>query len=104
VVLWCKVSGISDHKKIRSPSLIQVVAALLDSLRTLKGRDFKPDVKAIQNLMDMGFPEKDSCDALHVTGNNQSAAVSIFTCLYSSSNLFAFYYTINTSINVFLIT
>lgn len=68
------VSGTSDHKKIRSPSLIQLVATLLDSLRTFKQRDFKPDMKALLNLMDMGFPEEDIYDALHVTGNNQSAA------------------------------
>ena len=87
MVLWCKVSGSSDHKKIRSPSLIQLVATLLDSLRTSYRRDFKPDMKALLNLMDMGFTEEDICDALCVTGNNQSAAVSIVSCLYSSSNL-----------------
>ena len=92
MVLWCKVSGTSDHKKIRSPSLIWLVATLLDSLRTFKRRDFKPDMKVLLNLMDMGFPEKDICDALHVTGNNQSAAVSTVSCLYSSSNLLMTFY------------
>ncbi|GFG37134.1 hypothetical protein Cfor_05794, partial [Coptotermes formosanus] len=67
-------SGTSDHNKVKSASLIQLVATLLDSLRISKRRDFKPDTKALQNLMDMGFPEEDICDALHVTGNNQSAA------------------------------
>lgn len=91
MVLWCKVSGTSDHNKVKSASLIQLVATLLDSLRISKRRDFKPDTKALQNLMDMGFPEEDICDALHVTGNNQSAAVSIVCCLYPSSNVFKFY-------------
>jgi len=91
MVLWCKVSGTTEHKKIRSPSLIQLVATLLDSLRTSHRRDFKPDVKALLNLMNMGFTEEDICDALCVMGNNQSAAVSIVLCLYSSSNLYKFY-------------
>ena len=88
MVLCCKVSGTSDHKKMRSPSLIQLVATLLDSLRTSHRRDFKPDTKALRNLMDMGFTEEEICDALCVTGNNQSAAVSIPLCLYSSANLY----------------
>jgi hypothetical protein len=91
MVLWCKFSGTSDHKKIRSPSLIQLVAALLDSVRTSNRQNFKPDMKVLQNLKDIGFTEEDVCDALCVTGNNQSAAVSIVSCLYSSSNLYKFY-------------
>ena len=91
MVLWCKVTGTTDHKKIRSPSLIRLVAALLDSLRTSHRRDFKPDMKVLLNLMNMGFKEEDICDALYVMGNNQSAAVSIVSCLYSSSNLYKFY-------------
>ncbi|PNF36614.1 Ubiquitin-associated domain-containing protein 1 [Cryptotermes secundus] len=52
----------------------QSVTTLLESFREFKRRDFQPNVKALQNLMDMGFPEEDVCDALCVTGNNQSAA------------------------------
>jgi uncharacterized UBP type Zn finger protein len=40
-------------------------------------------MKALQNLIDMGFPEEDIYDALCVTGNNQSAAVSIVSSSYS---------------------
>jgi hypothetical protein len=49
--------------------------------------------------MEMGFTEEDIRDALCVTGNNQSAAVSIHhpTCI-------SFVYAVNTSVNVFLIT
>jgi uncharacterized UBP type Zn finger protein len=47
-------------------------------------RDFKPNVKALQNLMDMGFSEEDTRDALRITGNNYSAAVSsvFFFCIF----------------------
>jgi uncharacterized UBP type Zn finger protein len=40
-------------------------------------------MKALQNLMDMGFSEKETRDALRVTGNNHSAAVSIVSFSYS---------------------
>ena len=90
MVLWCKFSGTSDHKKIRSPSLVQLVGTLLDLLQTSHRWDFKPDMKALLNFMDMGFTEEDICDPLCVMGNNHSAAVSVVSCLYSSSNLYKF--------------
>lgn len=84
IVLWSKISGTSTQSKIRkSQSVTQSVAALLESFRAFKRRDFKPNMKALQNLIDMGFPEEDIYDALCVTGNNQSAAVSIVSSSYS---------------------
>ncbi|XP_069668935.1 ubiquitin-associated domain-containing protein 1 isoform X2 [Periplaneta americana] len=66
----------SKPKKSQSQpqSVAQSVAALLESFRAYKRRDFKPNAKALLNLMDMGFPESDVRDALRITGNNQSAA------------------------------
>lgn len=70
----CEMSTSSQSKMKTSQSVTQSVATLLAAFREFKQRDFQPNVKAVQNLMDMGFPEEDICDALCVTGNIQSAA------------------------------
>ncbi|GLH04767.1 Ubiquitin-associated domain-containing protein 1 [Gryllus bimaculatus] len=55
-------------------SVTQTVASLLDSFRAFKRQDFKPNTKALNNLMEMGFGEDDAIDALRITGNNQASA------------------------------
>jgi SOS response regulatory protein OraA/RecX len=83
MLLCSQISGTSSQSRNKkSQSVTQSVAALLESFREFKRRDFQPNVKALQNLMGMGFPEEDICDALRVTGNNQSAAVRIVSYSY----------------------
>lgn len=63
------------------------MAALLESFRAYVRQDFKPNMKALQNLMDMGFSEEDARDALRITGNNHSAAVSIaLFCIHNEGD------------------
>ncbi|PSN39238.1 Ubiquitin-associated domain-containing protein 1 [Blattella germanica] len=64
----------SSKSKSKQQSVTQSVASLLESFRAFKRRDFKPNEKALQTLMDMGFSEEDVRDALRITGNNQAAA------------------------------
>lgn len=48
--------------------------------------DFKPNSKAVQSLLEMGFDEKGIINALKVTGNNQINAVSTMILTFSILN------------------
>ena len=61
----------------RDPNLVQVVGLLLESFRQYKKLEFKPSLRLKQSLIEMGFDEKKVIEALRVTGNDQSNAVSI---------------------------
>jgi uncharacterized UBP type Zn finger protein len=78
--LCSEISGTSSQSEIKKS---QSVATLLESFRALKRREFQPNVKALQNLMNMGYSEESTCEALCVTGNSQSAAVRIVSYSYS---------------------
>ncbi|XP_067001882.2 ubiquitin-associated domain-containing protein 1 [Anabrus simplex] len=60
--------------KKSTPTMTQTVAKLLDSFRAYKRQEFKPNPKALENLMEMGFAEEEIIDALRITGNNQASA------------------------------
>ncbi|XP_061163795.1 ubiquitin-associated domain-containing protein 1-like isoform X2 [Saccostrea echinata] len=47
---------------------------ILQSLREYRKREFKPNHKILQNLVEMGFDEKDAFDALRISRNNQNDA------------------------------
>ncbi|XP_056009597.1 ubiquitin-associated domain-containing protein 1-like isoform X4 [Ostrea edulis] len=47
---------------------------ILQSLREYRRREFKPNHKMLQNLVEMGFEEKDVLDALRISRNNQNDA------------------------------
>ncbi|XP_062601107.1 ubiquitin-associated domain-containing protein 1-like [Saccostrea cucullata] len=47
---------------------------ILQSLREYRKREFKPNHKILQNLVEMGFDEKDALDALRISRNNQNDA------------------------------
>lgn len=64
----------SASRRGNKKSVTQTVASLLDSFRAFKRQDFKPNTKALNNLMEMGFDEEDAIDALRITGNNQASA------------------------------
>lgn len=61
-------------KSSKNKSVTQTVAALLESFRAFKRQDFKPNSRALHNLIEMGFGEEDAVDALRITGNNQASA------------------------------
>ncbi|XP_064616494.1 ubiquitin-associated domain-containing protein 1-like isoform X2 [Liolophura sinensis] len=50
------------------------VNKLLENFRAFRRREFKPNSRSLQNLVEMGFDEKEAIDALRVSGNNQDAA------------------------------
>ncbi|XP_069119514.1 ubiquitin-associated domain-containing protein 1-like [Argopecten irradians] len=62
------VGGVDDNDQ--SPQ----VTNILKSLRAFRRREFKANPRALQNLVEMGFPEKDAIDALRVGRNDQDAA------------------------------
>lgn len=47
---------------------------LLNSLKRFKKREFRPNTRALMNLMEMGFEESEAISALRVAGNNQDTA------------------------------
>ncbi|KAH3778114.1 ubiquitin-associated domain-containing protein 1-like [Dreissena polymorpha] len=50
------------------------VSNILKSLRAYKKREFKPNPKVLQHLLEMGFDEKSCVEALRATRNNGDAA------------------------------
>ncbi|XP_053997726.1 ubiquitin-associated domain-containing protein 1 isoform X3 [Hylaeus anthracinus] len=55
-------------------NLVSIVDLLLEIFRRYKKMDFKPDSKAVQLLLEMGFEETSIIDALKITGNDQTNA------------------------------
>ncbi|CAK9799827.1 Ubiquitin-associated domain-containing protein 1 [Anthophora quadrimaculata] len=55
-------------------NLVSIVDLLLQSFYHYRKMDFKPNSRAVQSLLQMGFEEKGIIDALKVTGNNQDNA------------------------------
>ncbi|XP_022326118.1 ubiquitin-associated domain-containing protein 1-like isoform X2 [Crassostrea virginica] len=47
---------------------------ILQSLREYRRREFKPNHRVLQNLIEMGFDEKDALEALRISRNNQNDA------------------------------
>ncbi|XP_052673264.1 ubiquitin-associated domain-containing protein 1-like isoform X1 [Crassostrea angulata] len=47
---------------------------ILQSLREYRRREFKPNHTVLQNLIEMGFDEKDALEALRISRNNQNDA------------------------------
>lgn len=66
------LDGDEDTKK--EANLVYIVDLFLNSLRKDKKLDFKPNMKALQSLLEMGFEEKSIISALKVTGNDQTNA------------------------------
>ena len=52
----------------------QKVSNILESFRAYRRREFKPNVRIMNNLKEMGFAEKDIIDALRITGNKEEEA------------------------------
>lgn len=50
------------------------VATILRCFRQYKRKDFRPNLKAFNNLKEMGFSEEEILDALRIHSNNQEAA------------------------------
>jgi Kip1 ubiquitination-promoting complex protein 2 len=50
---------------------------ILQSLRALRKKEFKPNPQALINLIEMGFDEADVIEALRISRNDQNGAVSI---------------------------
>ncbi|XP_003708130.1 kip1 ubiquitination-promoting complex subunit 2 isoform X1 [Megachile rotundata] len=55
----------------KQENLVNIVDLLLESFHFYKKMDFKPNSKAMQSLLEMGFEEKGIINALKITGNNQ---------------------------------
>ena len=70
----------------KEENIPSIVDRLLKHYRECRKIDFKPDLKALQSLLEMGFEEKNIIQALKITENNQINAVSnlyiILTLLY----------------------
>ncbi|CAG5118123.1 unnamed protein product [Candidula unifasciata] len=47
---------------------------ILETIRAFQHKEFRPDPHALQNLIEMGFIEKEAVHALRMSRNNQSAA------------------------------
>ncbi|KAJ8300581.1 hypothetical protein KUTeg_022100, partial [Tegillarca granosa] len=62
-----------DNSTDFSPSH-PVSTNILRSLRAFRRREFKPNQRALQHLIEMGFPEKDVIEALRYARNDQDAA------------------------------
>jgi len=58
-------------------SVIEAFAALLETFREARRREFKANFKAVDSLKEMGFDEEQAKEALRITGNNQASAVSL---------------------------
>lgn len=67
------IGGTTQEDETSTPN--HKVSNILKSLRAYRKREFKPNPKALQHLMEMGFGEKDVIDALRVTRNDGNAAV-----------------------------
>ncbi|XP_048245331.1 ubiquitin-associated domain-containing protein 1-like [Haliotis rufescens] len=50
------------------------VTNILESLRAFRKREFRPNARALQKLLEMGFSEQEATDALRVSRNDQDAA------------------------------
>lgn len=66
--------SIDNKKANEKPNVPQSVAKLLACFRSLRRKEFRPNIKAMQTLLDMGFSEKEVVEALKTTGNNQTSA------------------------------
>lgn len=53
---------------------ILTVSELLEAFKVYKRKEFRPNIRALDNLKEMGFSEDKIVDALRVAGNNQDAA------------------------------
>lgn len=51
--------------------------SILETIRNFQQKEFRPNRRALYNLVEMGFSQKDAADALRVAGNKENAAVSI---------------------------
>ncbi|XP_059145826.1 ubiquitin-associated domain-containing protein 1-like [Physella acuta] len=47
---------------------------ILETIRAFQRREFRPNPRALQNLIEMGFAEKEAIHALRMSRNNQDAA------------------------------
>lgn len=56
------------------------VSNILKSLRAYRKREFRPNQKTLQHLMEMGFAESDVIDALRATRNDGEAACELLIC------------------------
>lgn len=63
-----------DKNPRKEKNLVHIVELLLNSLRKDKKLDFKPNAKALESLLEMGFEERSIIGALKVTGNDQANA------------------------------
>ncbi|XP_076242778.1 kip1 ubiquitination-promoting complex subunit 2 [Calliopsis andreniformis] len=54
----------------KTGNLITIVDFLVESFQRYQKMDFKPNSKAVQSLLEMGFEEKSIIGALKITGNN----------------------------------
>ncbi|KAK3744842.1 hypothetical protein RRG08_050781 [Elysia crispata] len=47
---------------------------ILETIRAFQKREFRPNARALQKLLEMGFSEKEAIQALRISRNNQDAA------------------------------
>lgn len=66
--------GCQDLKK--EENILNIVDRLLKNYHHCRKIDFKPNSRAVQLLLEMGFEENNIIEALKITGNNQINAVS----------------------------
>lgn len=64
----------STDRQVVSPCK---VSNILKSLRAYRKREFRPNQKVLQHLMEMGFDERDVIDALRATRNDGEAACEL---------------------------
>jgi len=62
-----------DAKPARKPR-IKSMYELLHAFRVFRRKEFRPNIRALNTLKEMGFSEETVMDALRITGNNQDAA------------------------------
>lgn len=59
------VGGVEEGPKFKN---------ILETIRAFQKREFRPNARALQKLMEMGFSEKEAIQALRISRNNQDAA------------------------------
>ncbi|GFR87010.1 ubiquitin-associated domain-containing protein 1, partial [Elysia marginata] len=59
------VGGVEEGPKFKN---------ILETIRAFQKREFRPNPRALQKLLEMGFSEKEAIQALRISRNNQDAA------------------------------
>ncbi|RUS83261.1 hypothetical protein EGW08_008984 [Elysia chlorotica] len=59
------VGGVQEGPKFKN---------ILETIRAFQKREFRPNARALQKLLEMGFSEKEAIQALRISRNNQDSA------------------------------